>query len=118
MLEKLPQLGMIQSVEKLPDVHFQNPATPHAHRLLPQGFERLVRRASRSKTIRAIHKVLLVDGFQNHDDRPLEDLILKSRDTDRAGLWARSFQYVHPPHGWRSVRAGLGPVEKVCQLRP
>ena len=34
--EQFPQVSMIQSVEKLPDVHFDDPATPHVRRLPPQ----------------------------------------------------------------------------------
>jgi hypothetical protein len=89
---------------------------PHVHGLLPQGGERLVRRSSRSKAVRTVQKVLFVHGFQHHDDRPLEDLILESRDTDRTCLHARPFRYVHPPHRRCPVRAGLGSVQEIDQL--
>ena len=116
-LEKFPQPSMIQSVEELSDVHFHDPAAPHVHGLLPQSGERLVRRPSRSEAVRTVQKVLLVHGFQHHDDRPLEDLVLESRDTDRTRLRTRAFRYVHPPHRRCSVRAGLGSVQEIDQLR-
>src|SRR5271166_2953889 len=81
---------MIQSVEKLPDVHFQNPAAVAVHRLFPQRLQRLVRRPSGPEAVRTGVEVLLVNGLQQHDDRPLQDLVLQSRDTDRSGLGSRA----------------------------
>jgi hypothetical protein len=69
-------------IQELADVHFQDPATSCAHRLPPQTVQRLVRRPFGPKAVRARTKVLLVDRFQHHDDRPLEDLVLQGRDTN------------------------------------
>jgi site-specific DNA recombinase len=77
LLEKLPPVGMIQRVEKLPDVHFQNPAATAVHRPLPQVFQGIMRRSSRPEAIRTDIKVLLVNRLQQHDDRPLENLVLQ-----------------------------------------
>jgi len=54
-------MRMIQSVEKLPDVHVQNPTPTDLPEILSQGFQRLVRRPSRPEAIRTVQKVLLVD---------------------------------------------------------
>ena len=70
------------TVEESADVHVENPATVDLHVLLPQRIERLVRRSSGAKAVRAITKVLLVDGFQHHDHRPLKNFIFKRRDSD------------------------------------
>src|SRR5437879_3566444 len=99
---------MIQSVKKLADVHFDQPATVHRHALLPNRVQRLVRRPSGPETIGAIQKVLLIDSFQNHDDRPLKHFVFKGRDTNGTGVATRPLRDVHTSYRWRSVDAGLG----------
>jgi hypothetical protein len=116
--EKVPQLGLIQSVEELTDVHFHQP-TATAPRPLPvQHLQRLVRRSPRAEAVRAVQEVVLVDGFQHHDDRPLQDLVLERRDPHRPGLAPAAFGEVHPPHRRRPVRAGLGPFQERRQVAP
>ena len=53
---------------------------PHRHRLSPEAVQRPMGRSSGAEAVRAVHEVLLVDRFQHHDDRPLENLILRGRD--------------------------------------
>lgn len=43
LLKKGPQVSMVQCVEKLSHIDLHDPATPHVHRLLPQGLQRLMR---------------------------------------------------------------------------
>jgi len=45
MAKKFPQMAMIQHVEKLPDVHLQNPSTLALRRPFPERLQRLVRRS-------------------------------------------------------------------------
>ncbi len=54
-----------------------------------------------------------MNGLEHHQDRTLEDLILKRWYPQRAGLAGRAcLGDVHSPH-WRChVRAGLGAVEE------
>src|SRR5258708_29464353 len=111
-------MSTIQSVEKLPDIHFQNPTATEPHRLLPQGVERLMRRPSGPKTVRTVQKVLLVDRFQYHDDRPLKNLVFKSRDADGTRVATRPLRYVHPLDRRRPVRAGLGAVQQRLEVAP
>ncbi len=47
-----------------------------------------MRRAPRPEAVRAVEKVLLVDGLQHHRDRALQDLVLEGRDADRSRLRA------------------------------
>jgi site-specific DNA recombinase len=114
--KKLAQMSMIQSVKELTDVHLQDPAAIHAHGLPPQRIERLVRRPSWPKAVRTVQKVLLVDGFQDHDDRPLKQLVFKRGNPQRPGFWARPLGNVHPPHRRCPVRAGLGAVQQGLQV--
>src|SRR5271155_747549 len=79
-------MRVVQRVEKPPDVHLHDPAPQPIHRLLPQGRQCLVRRAARPEAVRTGHEVLLIDGFQDHDHRPLEDLILERWNPDGPGL--------------------------------
>ncbi len=56
------------------------------HRLFPNRRQRLVRRSSGPEAVRTVQKVLLVDRFQQHDDRSLEYLVLKGWDSNRTRL--------------------------------
>jgi site-specific DNA recombinase len=117
MLEKLPQVVMIQVVKELADIHFEYPAALEAHRLLPKRLQGLVRRSFGPETIRAVREVVLVDRFQQHDDRPLENLVLQGWDSDRAGLGFRvPFRNVHPPDRRSSIRAGFHAVEQPLEV--
>ena len=109
---------MIQSVEKLPDIHFHQPAATQVHHLLPQGRQRLMRRPSRPETVRAVQEVLLVNRLQRHHDRPLKDFILQRRDAQGPGFTARPFGNAHAPHRRCPVRAGLSTVQKRLQVVP
>ena len=81
-------MSMIQLIGEFPDIQLWNPPTTILHRLLPQGIQRIVRRSSRMETIRAVTEILLLNGLQDHDDRPLKHLVFKRRDSDRARLSA------------------------------
>ncbi len=84
--EQFPQVGMIQSVEEFPDVHFQDPFTPVLHQLVLEVVQSLVCRSPWPEPVRARLEVLLVDRLQQHDDRPLENLVLQCWYPDRPGL--------------------------------
>ena len=116
LLEKFPQMSMIQRFEKLPDVHLQDPTAADPHRLLPHGVQRLMCRPLGAKAVGTGQKVLFVDGFEHHDDRPLKDLVFKRRDPDGARVATRPFRNMHPPHRWCPVRAGLGAVEQRLEV--
>jgi hypothetical protein len=110
-------MAVIQMIEELPDIHLQHPAPFDIHQLTPEALQRLVCRSSGPEAIRAVQKVLLVDRFQQHDDRPLQDFILQRRDADGAGLSSRpAFRDVHTPHGGSLVRAGFRAVEQSLQV--
>ena len=83
-------------------------AAPTVHRLVSEKRQRLVCRSSGPKTVRAVHKVLFIDRFQQHDNRPLEYLVLQGGNSDRASLGTRTtLRNVHAPHRRSVVRAGL-----------
>src|SRR6202048_1524994 len=109
-------MSMIQRVKELPDVHFDDPTTSPCHGLLPQRLQRLVRRSPGPKAVRTVPKVLLVERFQHHDHRPLEDLVLVSRDAQGPRLGTGPLGNVHSSHRRRAVHAGLGPVQKRLQV--
>src|SRR3990167_376080 len=114
LLEKLPQMGMIQRVEKLADIDLQETAYPAPHGLLRETIQRIMRRSPRPEPIRAVVKVLLVDRLQQHHDRPLEHFVLQRRNADGAGLSAGAFRDMHPSHRRRPVRPRL----RAFQERP
>ena len=79
---------------------------------------RMVCRSSRPEAIRAGIEVLLVDRLQQHDDRPLENLVLQGGNSDRASLGSRArLGNVHTPHRRCPVRPGLRPVQERLEVR-
>lgn len=123
MPEKLPQVAMIQMIEELPDIHLQNVATLQVRRLLPERLQRFVCRSFGPEAVRAVQKVVLVNRLQQHDDRPLEDLVLQTGNsgTDRrlvgASLGLRvALRNVHSPDRRCLVRAGLYAVEQPLEV--
>ena len=97
--DDLEQVSVIEAVEKLPDIDFQDPTSAHRHRRVSDRFERLVRRATRPEAVRAVQEVLLVDGLQQHRDRALQHLILEGRNANGSRLLPISLRDVHAPDG-------------------
>src|SRR5215471_14864664 len=69
-----------------------------------------------TKPIRAVEKLLLVDGLQYHRHRPLEHLILKGRHRDRTTSWASLFWNVGTPHRRSVVRSRLETIQQSRQV--
>ena len=57
-------------------------------------------------------KILLVDRLDQHNDRPLEYLILQRRNSDWASVATRAFRNVRPSHGRCMVQARLGTFQE------
>ena len=109
-------MDVVELVEKLLDVEFDHPAAPHRHQHLPQLVERLVRRTSRPKAVRARQEVLLVDRLEHHRHRPLQHLVLESGDPDRAHRLAVALRDLHPAHRRRLVAAGLEALQQRAEV--
>src|SRR5271157_4572060 len=88
--QKGPEMAMVDRIKELSNIHIQDPAASHRHRLVPQTLQGLVRRAAWAKTVRAVQEVLFVQGFQHHDHRPLKNLVLKGWNSQRSGLARRA----------------------------
>ena len=104
-------------IEVVLDVDLESPAAPHAHHLLPQGVEGVVRGAPWAEAIGAVKKILLVDGVKHHGDRPLEHLIFEGGNPDRAQGCACAFRDIHAPYRWGNVSARLETREQRLQVR-
>src|SRR5437870_280873 len=87
-----------------------------AHQPVPPDLQRLMRRPTRPKPVRAVHKVLLVDRFEHHGDRSLKNLVFKSRYPNRARGRAIALRDIRPLHRWRPVTPRLGAVEHILQV--
>src|SRR5688572_26910418 len=94
----------IVSKERL-DVDLHHPAAAHIHQSTPERIERLVCRATTTEAVRAVEKLLLVDGLESHRHRTLQHLVLERRDTDGPGL-SSALRDVYAAHGRRAIRAG------------
>ncbi len=74
-----------------------------------------MRRALGPETVRAVQKVLLVNGLQHHRDSTLEDFIFEGRNAERTHP-PIALRDVHPPDGWRFVQPGFGALEKRLEV--
>jgi hypothetical protein len=83
-------------VEERSDVGVQYPAHPPAVDPDTERIQRIVRAAPTPESVRESEEVFLVDHIQQRDHRPLEDLVLKGRDRERA-LPAIRLGDVDPP---------------------
>ena len=104
-------MSLVQGVEKLGDIHIQDPLGPFRHALVPQGAERPMGRPLRSEAVRTVQKVLLIDRFQDHGHRALQQFIFRGRNSNWPGFVARPFRNVYATDRRRKVGSGFGPIE-------
>ncbi len=77
LVEERSQLAMRDGVEILAYINIQNPVLTLPRDHFVQLTQRIVARSIRPETVRTRPKVLLVDSFQNHDDRSLGYLVFE-----------------------------------------
>jgi site-specific DNA recombinase len=117
LVQEAPELTGIQVVVEALDVGLQDPAPIHLRETFPQGPYRLMRRSAGPEAIRAVLKVLLVDRFQHHRDRPLEDFVLEGGHPDRPlDRWVTPFRDVDPANWRRFVAARLEAVQEASKV--
>jgi hypothetical protein len=80
-----------------------------------EGAERVVGAASGPKAIRAVQKVLFVDGLQQLAQGVLDEFVLERRDAQRARL-TFSFGDVDPSDRLMAVAFRLQPLEQFLQV--
>src|SRR5713226_636358 len=102
-------------VEVLAYVDIQHPVLPLPRDGAVQRAQRPMSRASRPEAMRAGQKVLLIDGLQNHDDRPLRHLVLEGRDAERPSRAIR-LRDVRPAHRWCLVATGFDAIHQVQEI--
>ena len=71
-MKDLPQVGVLDGVEELPDIDLDDPSACHAPCRVLDCPQCLMSGATRTKTIREVVKLLLVDGLQHHVHRSLQ----------------------------------------------
>src|ERR1700686_3214051 len=80
---------MIHAVEEPTDVRVHDPAPTEGHATFSQGSECAMRAEPRTEPVRESVKVPFVDSREEHDHRPLDDLVLEGGDADRPLATAR-----------------------------
>src|SRR5205085_11688564 len=115
MLQEADQPFLVDLVEERSDVGVQYEAhllavDPDAERI-----QRIVRAAPRPESIRHAEEVFLVDRVQQHDHRPLDDLVLQRGNRERA-LPSVRLGYVDPPARQRPIRSTLDPIVQVPEI--
>jgi len=76
-VKKRTQVGVRDRPKIVFDVEIYHPTQPVAHEAGTQRLQGLMSRATWPEAVGARKKVLLIDGLQHHDDRPLRHLILE-----------------------------------------
>jgi hypothetical protein len=116
MLEKPLQPALIEPGEEVADVRVEHEVHLLATDPSRQRVQRIMLRAPRPKPVRETEKILLIDGVQHLDHRPLKDLVLQAGDPERPqppiGL-----RYEHPPNRTRPVRTPMNPSVQIQKVR-
>src|SRR5437016_3652567 len=86
LTKDLPELLAVEGVEKFLDIDIHDPSAGHLHGRVLKRVACVVRGATRSKAVREVVKLLLVDSLQQHRYRALQDLVLEGRNADRSRL--------------------------------
>ena len=117
MLDELAEPLVVDGVIEATDVRVEYPV--HIPLLDPdrQRIERVVGLAPRPEPVGEAEEVLLVNGVQHLDHRPLDDLVLQGGYAERP-LPPVRFRYVHPARGTRPVGTAADPAEQVFEVRP
>src|SRR6516164_5965846 len=116
-VEKRTQMGVRYRPKVVFDVEIYHPTQSMAHDTRAQRLQSLMSRATRPEAVRAGKKVLLVDGLQYHDNRPLPHLILegwKAKWPKRS----RSIRLrnIHSPNGWSLIAARLDALQEIHKI--
>src|SRR5207253_10656176 len=80
-----------------------------------ERIQRVMRAAPRPEPVGEAEEVLLVDGVQHLDHRPLDDLVLQRGDTERA-LPPVRLRDVYSPRRARLVRTAVDTAEQVFEV--
>src|SRR5215813_4715838 len=116
-VKKRTQVGVRNRPKIVFDIEIYHPTQSVAHEASTQRLQGLMSRATRPEAVGAGKKVLLVNGLQHHDDRPLRHLILegwKAEGPKRSGSIALGD--VHPPDRRRLIAARLDALQEVRKI--
>jgi hypothetical protein len=78
------QSGLVYAVKISTDICIHDPADPLRHAPFAYLVECVMGTAALSKAVRAVAEILLVDRFQQHHHRSLNDFIFEGRLPDRS----------------------------------
>src|SRR5215510_11069359 len=116
LVQEASEVLVIEGVKVVLDVNLADPAAPHAHHLLPQGLESVVRVAPWAETVGAVEKILLLHGVKHQSDRPLKHFIFEGGKPDRAQACAGLLRDVYSPHWWGDIGTRLQTREQRLQM--
>jgi transposase len=108
VLHETDQPCLVDRVEEAPDIRIENVVHLPAADPDGQGIQRIMLAALWSESIREPEEILLVDCVQHRRRRPLDDLVLKGGDRERASPAIR-LEYVTSPGRLRPVCSPLDP---------
>src|SRR5262245_32968293 len=83
-VKKGAKVGVRDRPEVVFDVEIYHPTQSLAHEAGTQVLQGLMSRATWPEAVGAGEKILLVNEFQHHDDRPLRHLVLERRNAEGA----------------------------------
>jgi hypothetical protein len=110
-------MAVVDRVEEFSKIDVDDPVASQLHRVLPEGIQSSVSTAAGSKAVRDVQEVRLVNGFQHHQHRTLEDFILECGNPEGPRLARRAgLGDMYSTHRRCHVRAGLGAVEQILKV--
>jgi hypothetical protein len=115
-LKKRAEVTVIQSVEELSRIDFQNETTPQIHRVFPRRSDRLMSRTIGPQTVRTITEILFVDRLQQHEHRSLQKFVFERRNSNRSRFAVGAFWNLNPTHGWCAVSPRMDTIQQRLQI--
>src|SRR5713101_3185344 len=105
-------VSLADRIEEAAEVGVQYPVHLRAADPDHEGVQRVMLAALGAEPVREPEEVFLVDRLQHREGRPLDDLVLKGGDRERA-LPAVRLWYVSPPGRLCPIRSSVDPVMQI-----
>src|SRR5262245_33817529 len=117
LVKKRTQVGVRNRPKIVFDVEIYHPTQSVAHEASTQRLQGLMSGATWPEAVGAGKKVLLIDGLQHHDNRPLRHLIFEGWEAEgpkRSG--SITLGDVHPPDRRCLIAAGLDALQEMRKI--
>ena len=113
--DKLPQPFVVDGVKEATNVRVEHPVHVSPTTSDRERVKRLMLITPGPETVGEAKKILLVNGVQNFDDRPLDNFVLQRGDPKRP-LSTAGLRNEHPPRGLGSIRTSMHSAMQIFEI--